>query len=151
MAGLPRKYAKMGFAKGWRAYKNSKKTNIRSVKTMAKRRRRSSARTTYSRKRSSKMGGVAGLMLGGAGYGLIREPLNQLASKVPFVGSLGDEVVLLGASYLMATKGSGIIRKVGRAGLVIEAHNLARNLGGGLLGSITNATTPASSTSQSFR
>lgn len=30
MAGLPRKYAKMGFAKGWKAYKASKRKSIRS-------------------------------------------------------------------------------------------------------------------------
>jgi len=156
MAGLPKKYAKMGFKKGWRAYKASKgksrKSYSRTVrKTVAKRRSRTMAKRRTYRKKSA-FGGVAGLVLGGAGYGVIREPLSQLSAKIPMVGGLGDEVALMGASYLMATKGSGIIRKIGRAGLVIEAHNLARNLAGGVIGAVTGgATTTVPQSGMSFK
>jgi len=66
MAGLPKKYAKMGFKKGWEEYKKTpaykgkakpskprKKSNsTKKVKTVA-RRRRSSPKRKYSRKKST--------------------------------------------------------------------------------------------------
>ena len=52
MAGLPKKYAKMGFKKGWAAFKASKKTRskptTRKVKPVARRKR---ARATPKRRR----------------------------------------------------------------------------------------------------
>jgi len=157
MAGLPRKYAKMGFAKGWRAYKSSKtRTKIKntartagSVKTMARRRYKMARRSKF---RSSTGGnGVMKLALGGAIYGLVREPINQFAGKIPLIGGFGDEVALGVISYIAATKGTGWVRNIGRAGVVIEAHNLARNMGGnllsGFLGNTTTASTPVSTNS----
>lgn len=139
MAGLPKKYAKMGFAKGWRAYKASKKSSSRRVvKTTTTKRRKSYTmarrkRKSYSRKKSM-FTGPMGLMLGGAGYGMIRGPLNSVTKMIPLpvIGSLGDEVALGVASYFLATKGKGLVKKIGQAGLVIESHNLTRNMSGGL-------------------
>jgi len=153
MAGLPKKYAKMGFKKGWKEYKKTKvksksslkrkavPTARRRVKTMARRRR------TYAKRRTSRrsgMGTLTKLALAGAGYGLIREPLNQLVAKVPLVGNFGDEVALGLASLLIASKGSGMLKKIGQAGVIIEAHNLARGGMGGLMGAFSS---PQSSTS----
>lgn len=121
-----------------------KKAVKRGSYTMARRRKRVS-------RRSGKMGGVTGLMLGGAGYGIVREPINQLVSNVPLIGGLGDEVVMLIASYLMATKTSGVLRKVGRAGIVIEAHNLSRNLMGGVINFGGGSGGVTTSAEQSFR
>ena len=156
MAGLPKIYARMGFAKGWRAYKASKRTkshpkqkiNTRMVH-MAKRRFMKAKR----RSSSAGMGGLGKLALGGAIYGLAREPINSLAKNLPFVGSLGDEIALGLISAVMATKGSGWIKTIGRAGVVVEAHNLARSMGGNILGSFmgTSASAVSTSTQNSFR
>ena len=101
-------------------------------------------RKTYRKK--SPMGGVGKLLMGGAIYGVAREPLSQLSAKIPVIGNFGDEVALLAVSYLLATKTSGIIRQAGRAGLMIEAYNLARQGTGGLLGGILGTTTKATTT-----
>jgi len=68
MAGLPKKYAKMGFKKGWAAYKKSKRSPARKatrtsrprkVKNMARRR-------SYSRRRGGrKKTGIVGIARGG--------------------------------------------------------------------------------------
>jgi hypothetical protein len=55
MAGLPKKYAKMGFKKGWAAYRRSKsggrkRTASRKARPMA-RRKRTSRRRYYGKKR----------------------------------------------------------------------------------------------------
>ena len=110
---------------------------------MAKRRRK-----TYAKRRTSRrsgMGQLTKLALAGAGYGLIREPLNQLVAKVPFVGSFGDEVALGLASLLLASKGTGMVKKIGQAGVIIEAHNLARGGMGGVMGLFNTGSVPVSS------
>jgi hypothetical protein len=169
MAGLPKKYAKMGFKKGWKEYKKIKSssnkkavtsalfnrktkavpTASRRVKKMAKRRR------TYAKRRTSRrsggMGQLTKLALAGAGYGLIREPLNQLVAKVPFVGSFGDEVALGMASLLLASKGTGIVKKIGQAGVLIEAHNLARGGMGGIMGMFGSSSSSSVVQSNGFR
>lgn len=50
MAGLPKKYAKMGFEKGWRAFKASKKKRKKNPSSKKKVRRKM-ARRRYTRKR----------------------------------------------------------------------------------------------------
>ena len=53
MAGLPKKYAKMGFKRGWAAYKRSKGTTRRRRTTRRRapvRRTRARTRRTYSRR-----------------------------------------------------------------------------------------------------
>lgn len=151
MPGLPKKYAKMGFKKGWRAFKASKRTTKRksysqtTVKRVVKRRSKQMAKRRKSYRKKSAMSGVTGLLLGGAGYGVIREPLSQLSAQVPLIGGLGDEVALLALSWVMATRTSGIFKKIGKAGLVIEAHNLTRNLSSGMLSNfLPSAEAPAS-------
>jgi len=51
MAGLPKKYAKMGFKRGWAAYKRARGTTTRRRRTTRRTPRRAYARRrTYSRK-----------------------------------------------------------------------------------------------------
>jgi hypothetical protein len=78
----------------------------------------------------------------------VREPLSQLTARIPYVGGMGDEVALLIGSSVIATKTSGIFRQIGKAGVVIEAHNLGRMLAGGTIGLFSAKPT---STTQSFR
>jgi len=94
--GLPKKYAKMGFKRGWAAYKKSKRTTTRrtyarptkrKVRPMARRR---SYKRTYRRARS--FGGgmkpvIDGLMVGAAA-GFLR-------GKVPYA----DPIATLGIGY----------------------------------------------------
>ncbi len=52
MAGLPKKYAKMGFKKGWRAFKASKTSAIKRRTSTVKRRATGTARKVYRRTRN---------------------------------------------------------------------------------------------------
>jgi hypothetical protein len=82
--GLPSKYAKMGFAKGWREYKKSK--NLKSSKgddmTRKRRRSRAPARRRYSRRRSRNTKKIFGIpktwvLLGAGGIGIYYLFLNR--------------------------------------------------------------------------
>lgn len=60
-------------------------------------------------------------------YGAVRSPVsNWLASvvPVPVVGTIGDEVVMGLANYLIAKNTSGMIRDVAIKGLVVENARL---------------------------
>jgi Protein of unknown function (DUF2956). len=82
--GLPSKFAKMGFAKGWREYKKSKKSKS-SGDDMARKRRRSRAapaRRRYSRRRSRNTKKIFGIpknwiLLGAGGIGIYYLFLNK--------------------------------------------------------------------------
>ena len=141
----------MGFKKGWAAFKRSKSprkvkrktatarvAKVRRRSTMAKRKKTSTRRRGMSRN--------VKIALGGAGYGLAREPLNQLAKRIPMVGAVADEVVLMGLSFLIANYGKGIVKNIGQAGLAIESHNLVRQMSGGsfqsLFGNPTQVAAP---------
>jgi hypothetical protein len=140
----------------FRFVKNTGRKTSRSRKRVS--RRATTKRRTFKvarrrrvvRRRKSSMSGMTKLALGGALYGIAREPLNSLASRIPLIGGIGDEAGLLLASWVMATKTKGIARQVGRAGVVIEAHNLARNLSGGAL-NLFGGAQQVVSTEQSFR
>ena len=67
MRGLPSKYAKMGFAKGWREYRKvhkgrTTKRNVLGVKRMAKRKRRYTRKRSYRRRKDKRISliGTAG-------------------------------------------------------------------------------------------
>ena len=76
----------------------------RSATTMAKKKR--------SFKRSSRMGITGRQLSSGFAYGLVREPINQLAKKIPFVGGIADEFVLGGAAALIRPRVKGFVRTV---------------------------------------
>ena len=153
MTGLPRKYAKMGFKKGWREYKktkssptpinksNSRRRTIkttRRAKTMVKRKR------TYKRK--SGINTLFKPIIYGGAYGMAREPLNQFASG--FLGGMSDEIGMGLISSIAFLKGKGMVKELGKAGLYVEAHNLGRNMSGGIM-NIFNVGNNATATSTS--
>lgn len=136
MAGLPKKYAKMGFKKGWRAFKASK--NKRKTKRATTKR---SSKVTKVR-RKSKFNTDLITMAGAMGYGAVREKvsnmLEPLTQKVP-AGDVSDEVAMGALSYLMMKGKIPVISKypvmkaIGRAGFIIESARagqyLANNVG----------------------
>ena len=89
----------------------------------------------YVRRKKNMLSGDVGLALSGAGYGILRQPLNDLAAKIPYIGQFGDEVALLGLSFAGAYYLKGLGKKIAKAGIVIESHNLARNVN---IGSVFN-------------
>jgi len=107
MAGLPKKYAKMGFKKGWKAYKATKSTKkITKVRTVAKK----AKRRTYKKKtnNNSMMNSFLGKLIVKATpaiYGYVRAPLSDwlaaspLGQMLPALGRYGDEITLLGLNY----------------------------------------------------
>lgn len=104
MAGLPKKYARMGFKKGWAAYKKtSKKVTTRRVSTMAKKRRKAG-----SKKQAAKGTALFKKVMYKAlplAYGFAREPMSnwlaksELGKNMPNFGRYGDEGTLLLLNY----------------------------------------------------
>jgi len=98
LAGLPKKYAKMGFKEGWAAYKKSKKKGKRGRRKMAKKKK------SYTRKtRSTFMGVNIKRALASAVYGGLRAKtsnyLKPYTDKLPF-GNVSDEAGMIIASML---------------------------------------------------
>jgi hypothetical protein len=158
MAGLPKKYAKMGFKKGWREYKKTKARGrtrtARRVSTIPVRRRTRTMARRRTRRRSSRKGmSVEGKMIiGGLGYGMVREPLNSLAKKIPVIGGLGDEIALGMVAYFAGKHLKGTAKTIARSALTIEAHNLGRQmLGGTLSGLLGTQQISAPSNQMSFQ
>jgi len=95
--GLPKKYAKMGFKKGWAAYKKTKRTTRttsrrkpRQVKrTMARRRYKRAARRVYGAR-----GGIKPIMDGAIG-GIAAEAGQK------FLGGYGGALGTIAAGYFM--------------------------------------------------
>ena len=120
MAGLPKKYAKMGFKKGWKAYKAAKPTkskivtkSITKVRTVAKK----AKRRTYKKKqtKNSMMNSFLGKLIVKATpavYGYVRAPLSDwlaespLGKMLPNLGRYGDEITLLGLNYGASAMGA---------------------------------------------
>ena len=93
--GLPKKYAKMGFKKGWREYRkiraNPVKRKSRGVK-MARRRRSYTRARKYVRRARTGGGGVKPIIDGAlAGAG------GLLATK--YIGAYGQPIATLGVGY----------------------------------------------------
>lgn len=155
MNGLPRKYAKMGFSRGWKAYKAS--TRSRSayrapkVTYMAKRRKSRRSRLVSFARKASKRGGVgnsaaifqADAMIYGAARQFVSDKLAPISSKIP-LGSLGDEIVMGTLCYFVAKKaGSGMLGNVARKGLVIENARVGEAIVQGGLPLLGQGTSPS--------
>ena len=124
--GLPKKYAKMGFAKGWKAYKRSRSGSTTNKRKMAKTKTRYRYRTTTPKRRSRRSAGknLQNLLIGGAVAGIAAPmvPLGVIGRLG--VGLLfGKKAGLLGAAAL----GIGII---GAAELGKQVAGGGFNLGG---------------------
>lgn len=89
--GLPKKYAKMGFKKGWAAYKRTKRSTARPKpkgrKTMAKGKSKKAYR--YARGGGGRYKTIIDGILAGAG--------GALAEK--YVGNIGHPAVTLGVGF----------------------------------------------------
>jgi len=105
-----------------------------------KARARSVGRRMYGKvRRSVKTGSKPeDFLLPAALYGAARGPvvnlISPLTSKMP-LGGYEDEVVLGLASYFAAKKGTGFVKKLGYAGLCVEAASAASGLTAGFTGS----------------
>lgn len=107
--GLPRKYAKMGFKKGWAAYKRTKRAPVRK-RTTTKRRSPTMAKGRGKRiYRKARGGGgsfkpiIDGMLAGAAG---------GLASN--YVGEYGHPVAALGIGYF---RNNNVLKTEGARGL----------------------------------
>lgn len=103
MSGLPRKYAKMGFKRGWKAYKSSKRRTVAPVRRRSKvaRRRKSypRARRATSRARAFGGGGVVGNVLDGVIVGAVQGMVPDNA-----LWGYGDSLVPIGVGWFRKNK-----------------------------------------------
>lgn len=150
MAGLPKKYAKMGFKKGWKEYKKTKAYKRKNKSTTRKARTTS---TTSKRSRSmakKRMSKQMRHLTGGMAYGAVREPVSDGLRKVAgnfglpgLAGEFTDELVM-GAVSWYASKGKlplipkRIQRNAGYAGLSIEGARVGAVLLGDVASSLFN-------------
>jgi hypothetical protein len=157
--GLPKKYAKMGFKKGWAAYKRSKGATSRAkpkTRTITKYKRRTMAKRKPVRRRTRKSTSFMGVNLSKVGaamiYGALRsKSSNYLApytSKIP-LGNVSDEVGMFGAAYLAKKflfKKAGIMRDALTIGQGIEMARVGEAIINGQVGlNIGGASAPSTS------
>lgn len=125
--GLPRRFAKMGFKKGWKAFKASKRTPTRRISTRKaapKRRYTMARRRSYRRSARRAVGGINtnAIMKGiiaGAGATVIKKFIN-----VPFA----DDLAVLGVGVFMKDK---TLQTIGAVGL---GSDLVGQFGGAIGG-----------------
>jgi hypothetical protein len=146
MAGLPKKYAKMGFKKGWAAYKKTKKktttrkvSSTRKVATMAKRKRKTGYRRTGVKTINSFSKTFLGKVTKKAlpvAYGFFRNKINDgiansaIGKQLP-VTQFTDEGVMLGINALATKFGARknpIVRRALQAAEDIELSNVGEQL-----------------------
>jgi len=128
MAGLPKKYAKMGFKKGWKAYKKT-----RSVKITTKR-SRTMAKKSYRRKSSTSIFGKLNSPLMGAAGVVAYESF--ISPMIPLQGTAKDMLELVGGLYL--SKKQGFIGATGKSLVTINAYQLVSGLVGNKLVGLLN-------------
>jgi len=130
MAGLPKKYAQMGFKKGWKAYKRIKKPTTRKVKSRGI---KTMVKKSYKRKSTSVFGKLNSPITGAAGVVLYESLISPM---IPLQGTAKDMLELVGGLYL--SKKRGIIGATGKSLVTINAYQLVSGLVGnklqGLLG-----------------
>jgi len=137
MAGLPKKYAKMGFKRGWRMFKASKRGRSRVLRTSTKkkggstmaRRRRYAKKKSYRRSKSNVMGSVTKHVIGAAlalGFETFISPM------IPVAGMMKNFVELIIGVALMTMRGVPSIAKSGGVALVIiNAYQIIGEFVGG--------------------
>ena len=144
MKGLPKKYAKMGFKKGWRAYKNTRKTP--KVRTMARRKKgRTVVRYVKKKYRKARSGltmrNIIKVLIGAgmaAVYEVFVSPMIPVAAMMRNIIELGVGLFLAAAPRMPMP-----IRAFGAALATINAYSIAvpyiANLGGGAAGNSGSA------------
>jgi len=138
MAGLPKKYAKMGFKKGWKAYKALKSKAPKATrKKTATKAKMAEKRKSYKKSKKapqSMMGGFVGKLITKAlpvAYGYAREPLSDWLAKsklgevMPNFGRYGDEATLLALNYGATALGARKNIYARKALQVVETTELA--------------------------
>jgi hypothetical protein len=127
MPGLPRKYAKMGFKRGWAAYNRIKKPRRKkSTKTQVKhmaRRKRSGFKKAYRKMKSGLTFGNVTKVLIGAGLAALYEV--YVSPMVPFDGLIKNIVELAAGLFLAGMGGMPMpIKAFGSALAVINAWQI---------------------------
>lgn len=135
--GLPKKYARMGFKKGWAAYKKIK--NKPRSKTPTKRGKRTMTKKRTYRKKAKQAAGFSlnkvAPLLAPIAYGFLRERMSDALNKIPFVQQFPatqftDEAIMLGAAWGLKKVGlnKGVMGSVLRSGKVIELSRIGETL-----------------------
>jgi hypothetical protein len=123
MAGLPKKYAKMGFKKGWREYK---KIHGKTRASPSRKRKKSNPKPR-GRKTMAKSG-IGNLFGSGLGKGLMAGVAVGVIDRV-------IPINIAGADYIIA----GMVMKeplLQKLGAITLGRSLAGSLTGGLLGNL---------------
>jgi len=146
-SGLPKKYAKMGFKKGWREFKKSKNKSTR-TRTRTKTRTVTTSRKTGGRRMSKTKDFLLGLkekeIVGGIGYA-VAEPLidqftSQITPNLPIIGQAGDDIVkvlagLLGRKFIKNPMAKGMFDTMVTVNTYKVAKRFTPNLFAGVTGS----------------
>lgn len=127
MAGLPKRFAKMGFKRGWAAYnkKKIKKSRSKTAVNIKMARRRKGFKRHYKRSRSSggvTFGNVTKVLIG-AGLAAVYEVF--VSPMIPFDGMIKNIVELLAGLFLAGMPGMPMpVKAFGMALGVINAYSL---------------------------
>lgn len=141
MAGLPKKYAKMGFSRGWKAYRaaSNRSRSSEVTKKMARRKKSGSRASKKSRSKGSRQMLGLGKYVGAAIYGGVREKLSDalvpVTSKIP-LGNLSDEAGMIGVLFLAKKFAGGkvpLVKDIADAGLLIESARVGATIASGQL------------------
>jgi len=160
-SGLPKKYAKMGFKKGWKAYKLTKTTKRKApmrTTTMAKRRKRTNRPKAVYKKakrrisRGIKNNPLMTSALTSGVYGAVRgrtsNALVPLVSRIPVLNHAGawlDNITMIGLTGLLANGKIPVIknlpysRDLGKNGWVVEWAMLGSDLAGSFSSTQSNS------------
>jgi len=95
--------------------------------------KRKSSRKSSSSQSPLNMGIAGGI------YGAARPFAANMVPEIGFLGGYSDNVVLGGAGYLAAKKGSGMIKTAGLAVLTCEAFLAGNKAAQGMMGSNNNS------------
>lgn len=135
--GLPKKYAKMGFKKGWKAYRKSMKPKTRKRASVTKPTRKG-GRTMKSRARDVFFGLKDSEIIGSVGYAVTEPFFDQFTSglNVPVIGTMGDDIVkllvgLAGRKYVKQPMVKGVFNSMAVVNLYKVAQKYTPNLFGG--------------------
>ena len=113
------------------------------AKKKTTRKRSTRSFTNFKRRTKRAMSKPEAVIVPSMVYGGLREKasnlLSPISSKIPF-GSIADEITMGFASYMLAKKGKGMLKKVGIAGLTIESARLGEAIADGSLGVFGNTT-----------
>ena len=143
MAGLPKKYAKMGFKKGWQLYKKTKSskskkatTKTLKVRTVAKKRRSYKKKSNNNKSMMNTFVGKLAKKAIPIVYGATRDNMSdwiantEIGKKLPAF-SLIDEATMLGINWGLTALGARknpIARRALQAVEDIELASVGREL-----------------------